>query len=112
VDPSRTDDVPFWTAHHLPEGPAPGPAGPVVTDRDRAIARALLAGAALGMAWLVLRVPAVRRVAWRGARSLLISGLPALLAREVRQAWRASAAPSTSGGERDPVPPPGPPSGA
>lgn len=85
-----------------------------MTERDRAIARLLLTGAAIGVAWLALRVPVLRRAAWRGARAALFSGLPALLAREAQRAWRASApsgaAPVGEDGPHTPaaVVPPGP----
>lgn len=117
MDPSPTEtrlDLGFALA---PEGHGPGTPPPAVTGRDRDIARLLLAGALVGGAWLVLRVPSVRRLAWRGAKVAVLSWLPSLLAREAREAWRHSAAPGP--GTRDAglttpaaVSPPGPFSGA
>jgi hypothetical protein len=48
-----------------------------------------LTGAAAG--YIILRHPAVRRAAWRLARTALTATLPGLLAREIGQAWAASA---------------------
>lgn len=84
--------------------PAPLPA---VTDRDRLIARLLLTGVTVGGAWLALRVPAVRRLAWRGARAALLGWLPSLLAGGVREAWRASAAAPDGPGRDAGTPVPG-----
>lgn len=95
----------------LPASPFDVPRAPVVvTERDRQIARVLLAGVAIGGAVVLLRVPFLRRLAWRGAKIALVSGLPALISRQMRAAWAASAA----GPAEEPVPtpaavpPPGP----
>ena len=91
-------------------------APPPVTEADRRVARALLTGLVVGGAWLVLRVPSLRRVAWRAGRAALVGWLPSLLAREVREAWRHSG-PAPAARHEGPhaptaVPPPGPFSGA
>lgn len=115
ADRSRTDaglHRELATAEDAPPAPAP----PAVTDADRLIARVLLSGLVLGAALLALRVPAVRRVAWRAGRAALVGWLPSLLAREARAAWQASAMTSADGHGRPhtpaAVPPRGPFSGA
>ena len=50
--------------------------------------RAVLAGLVVGGAWLVARSPAARRLVWQLVRVTLTAWLPALVAREVRGAWR------------------------
>lgn len=50
--------------------------------------RAVLAGLVVGGAWLVARSPAARRLVWQLVRVTLTTWLPALVAREVRDAWR------------------------
>lgn len=113
MDHSRTD-AGFDRGLAASLDPGDLPPRPVVTDTDRQVARLLLTGAVVGGALLALRVPAVRRVVWRAGRAALVSWLPALLAREARAAWAASAplspearAPLTPAA----VPPPGPFSG-
>jgi hypothetical protein len=54
------------------------------------VANAVLVCAAVAGAYVVLRTPPLRRLAWRLTRVLLMSTLPAYLSREVRAAWVAS----------------------
>ena len=67
-------------------------------DRARTVANVVIGAAALGAAVVVLRTPALRRLAFGLARTALTVTIPAWLSREVRQAWtdserRAQAAP-------------------
>jgi hypothetical protein len=64
------------------------PASPAPPVASLAYERAALAGLAVGGAWLVARSPAMRRLVWQLARVALTTWLPALVAREVRDAWR------------------------
>lgn len=111
MDHSRTDTG-LDRALVVATEPVTVAAPPPVTDADRRIARALLTGLVVGGAWLVLRVPSVRRVAWRAGRAALVGWLPSLLARQAREAWRHSV-PARAGQDEGPhtptaVPPPGP----
>jgi hypothetical protein len=54
------------------------------------IANVVLAAAALGAAVLVLRTPALRRLAWGLAVTALTRQLPAWVNQEVRTAWAES----------------------
>lgn len=111
MEHSRTDTGLDRALVVAPE-PVPVAPPPPVTEADRRIARVLLTGLVVGGAWLVLRVPSLRRVAWRAGRAALVGWLPSLLAREAREAWR-HAAPTRAGldqGVHTPTaaPPPGP----
>ena len=54
-------------------------------------ANVIIALAAVGLAVVVLRTPALRRLAWNLARTAVTVSLPAWLNREVQQAWADSA---------------------
>lgn len=54
-------------------------------------ANVIIAVAAVGLAVVVLRTPALRRLAWNLARTAVTVSLPAWLSREVQQAWAESA---------------------
>jgi hypothetical protein len=53
---------------------------------ERAIAAVLIVGGA----FLLARYPPVRRAAWQVARRALVVGVPWLLRREFKEAWRAA----------------------
>ncbi len=57
----------------------------------RTVANVLLGLAGAAAAYVILRNPSMRRTAWRFTRTALTATLPSLLAREVGQAWAASA---------------------
>lgn len=59
-------------------------------DTARTVANVVLAAAAAGAAVVVLRTPALRRLAWGLARTALTTTIPLWLSREVRQAWEES----------------------
>jgi hypothetical protein len=59
-------------------------------ENARKLATALMAGAALGVAYYVLKTPPLRRTAGRLAIAALTGTIPAWFAREVRNAWRES----------------------
>lgn len=56
----------------------------------RTVANVVLATAALGAAVVVLRVPALRRLALGLAATALTTQVPVWLRQEVTQAWHAS----------------------
>ena len=62
----------------------------VKEDTARTVANVVVGAAALGAAVVILRTPRLRRLAFGLARTVMVSGLPAWLAREVREAWTAS----------------------
>jgi hypothetical protein len=53
----------------------------------RTTANAILAGAAIGAAAVVLRSPSLRRQAWQIARAYAMGPLAVFLATTVRNAW-------------------------
>jgi hypothetical protein len=59
-------------------------------ENARKIAAVLMTGAAVGVAYYVLKTPPLRRTAWRLAVTALTGTIPAWFAREVRDAWRES----------------------
>lgn len=61
-------------------------------DTARAVANVLLAAAAIGAAVVVVRTPALRRLAFGLARTAVTTTIPLWLTREVKQAWAASEA--------------------
>jgi hypothetical protein len=62
-----------------------------VTDSNaRTTANMLLVSAGVAAAYVILRKPSLRRVAFRMARLWLGVFVPAYLADEARQAWRES----------------------
>jgi hypothetical protein len=63
-----------------------------MTDETaRKVANAAMGLAALGVAYIVLSRPPLRRLAFRLALTALTGTLPAWLNQEVRQAWADSA---------------------
>jgi hypothetical protein len=56
----------------------------------RAVANGVIAVAAIGAAVIILRTPRLRRLAFGLARTAIVTGIPAWLTREVRQAWEES----------------------
>ena len=75
-------------------------------DRARTVANVMIGAAALGAAVIVLRTPALRRLAFGLARTALTVTIPAWLSHEVQQAWsdsahrRAAAPPPAASGPR------------
>lgn len=65
-------------------------------DTAQKIANATLALAAAGVAFVVLKNPPLRRMAWRLAIAGLTGTLPAWLNQEVRRAW-AESVPQSAG---------------
>jgi hypothetical protein len=62
-----------------------------MTDQSaRVVANGLLAAAAVGVAYYVLRTPRLRHLAFGVIRTAATTTLPAFLFREVQQAWLAS----------------------
>jgi hypothetical protein len=62
-------------------------------DTARTIANLVLGAAAIGAAIVVLRVPALRKLALGLAATAVTTQLPAWLKQEVSQAWAASRRP-------------------
>ena len=61
-------------------------------DNARRVANALMAAAAVGVGYFVVRTPPLRRAAWRLLVIAVTSGVPAWLTAEVRRAWAESGA--------------------
>jgi len=59
-------------------------------QRAEQVANVLLAAAAVGIGVVVVRTPALRKLAWRLAVTAATGSLPAWLGREVEHAWAAS----------------------
>ena len=62
-------------------------------ERADQAASVVIAVAAVGVAVVVLRTPALRRLAWRLAVTTLTGTLPTWFANEVRHAWSESGSP-------------------
>jgi hypothetical protein len=62
--------------------------------RDVVIANAVLGAAVVGGAWIAMRCPVVRRLAWRGVKFALVTWLPTYVAGQVREAWQSAAPPA------------------
>lgn len=62
---------------------------PAAIDEDsaRTLANVVVGAAALGAAVVIVRTPALRRLAFGLARTAVTVMIPAWLSREVRQAW-------------------------
>jgi hypothetical protein len=60
-------------------------------DQARTAANVVLATAGVAAAAMILRTPALRRLAWRAAQIWLGATVPMYLANQVRQAWVQSA---------------------
>ena len=56
-------------------------------DNARTLANVIVGAAALGAAVIVLRTPALRRLAFGLARTAVTVTIPVWLSREVREAW-------------------------
>jgi hypothetical protein len=59
-------------------------------DTARTVANVVVGAAALGAAVLILRTPALRRLAFGLARTALTVSIPAWLSHEVQAAWSES----------------------
>lgn len=59
-------------------------------DTARTTATVLMATAAIGAAVVVLRTPALRRLAFGLARTAITTGIPVWLSREIKEAWERS----------------------
>ena len=59
-------------------------------DSARMLANVIVGAAALGAAVIVLRTPALRRLAFGLARTAVTVTIPAWLTRQVQQAWAES----------------------
>lgn len=59
-------------------------------DTARTVANIVIGAAAIGAAVVVLRVPALRRLAFGLARTAIVTGIPAWLTHETRRAWTES----------------------
>jgi hypothetical protein len=59
-------------------------------DTARKVANLILAGAAIGVAYYVVKTPQLRRLAWHLALTGLTGALPAWASRELQQAWAES----------------------
>ena len=57
-------------------------------DSARTVANVVLGAAAIGAAVIILRTPALRRLAFGLARTALTVGIPAWVSKEVREAWQ------------------------
>ena len=59
-------------------------------ETARTAANVIMATAAIGAAVVVLRTPALRRLAFGLARTAITTGIPVWLSREIRVAWENS----------------------
>lgn len=59
-------------------------------ETARTIANVVVGAAVLGAAVVILRTPTLRRLAFGLARTAIVTGIPAWLTREVKEAWQAS----------------------
>ena len=66
---------------------------PMSNERAEQAANLVLTAAAVGAVVIVLRTPALRRLAWRLTVTALTGSLPAWVANEVRHAWSESGSP-------------------
>ena len=69
-------------------------------ETARTIANVVVGAAVLGAAVVILRTPTLRRLAFGLARTAIVTGIPAWLTREVKQAWEASEPLDSSPGPR------------
>lgn len=67
-------------------------------ETARKIANVVLVTAAVGAAVVILRVPALRRMAFGLAATALTTQLPSWLRQEVTRAWQASGSGSAQSG--------------
>jgi hypothetical protein len=59
-------------------------------ETARAVANAIIGVVAIGAAVIILRTPRLRRLAFGLARAAIMTGIPAWLTREARDAWENS----------------------
>ena len=59
-------------------------------ETARTAANVIMATAAIGAAVVVLRTPALRRLAFGLARTAITTGIPVWLSREIKVAWEHS----------------------
>jgi len=59
----------------------------MTNEQASRVANVVLAAAAVGAAAVVLRIPFLRRLAWRLAVTAATGVVPAWIGREVRQGW-------------------------
>jgi hypothetical protein len=64
-------------------------------DKARTVANIVVGAAALGAAVVILRTPALRRLAFGLARTALTVTIPAWLAKEVQGAWADAGRPAS-----------------
>ena len=95
VTPGADADDLAWYGHPSvpPEVAAAVTPAPEARDQDvsaevRRYQRILVMAIAAGGALLVLSSPGLRRLLWGAARVAARTGLPALVAREIAQAWK------------------------
>jgi hypothetical protein len=60
-------------------------------ESARRVANVVLGAAALGVTYVVVTTPPLRRLAWRLALVALTGAVPAWLRQEVQQAWAETA---------------------
>lgn len=63
-------------------------------DTARAVANLAVASAGAAAAYVVLRNPRLRRLAWQATSLWLGASVPAYLLKQIAQAWRDSASPT------------------
>jgi hypothetical protein len=59
----------------------------VTRDRAHTIANVIVATAGVATAYVILRTPSLRRLAFQGVRLWLGASVPVYLANETRRAW-------------------------
>lgn len=59
-------------------------------ETARTIANVVVGAAVVAAAVVIVRTPTLRRLAFGLARTAIVTGIPAWLAREVKAAWQAS----------------------
>ena len=74
-------------------------------ETARTIANVVVGAVVVAAAVVIVRTPTLRRLAFGLARPAIVTGIPAWLAREVKEAWQAS-----GHGRPAPGDPPGRPS--
>ena len=91
---TATDDLAWYGHPSVPPetavdvAPAPDASDQDVSAEVQRYQRILVMAVAAGGALLVLGSPGLRRLLWGAARVAARTGLPALVAREIAQAWK------------------------
>jgi len=62
----------------------------MTNDRAEQVANVVIATAAIGVVFYVVRTPPLRRLAWRLTVTALTGAIPAWIGREVQHAWAES----------------------